>query len=382
MRTLGLTCVVSLLVVLGNARVALAAGSCGSGGVKGMRVMVPFQGSLYYVTTPATYADGRPWPLIFGLHGDEGDPARSVNSRWRTVTNDQFIFVAPKAPNAGGSWYRATETNSQWMDALLAQVLAQYNVDLDRITIWGLSGGAVFNSTYALSRANVFAAVEFNMGGSGRRIPPGPCKIPARFVVGMTDFLRMNAQGLYGALMAAGHEAVWVDAACQGHCFDPVEAGVNARDWLLAHTLCGAAPTTDCRQSPPPASGSDGGVPADAGGAPGDAGSPPADAGGARADSVGMRADAGAMGSDAGASPGPTPPPGTPPPGTPPPGMPPAPAPEVVPGNGCACDAPGSPPAGTGNLGLFAFVAVAVAAITRRGGRRGQRRAAAKSRAN
>ena len=84
---------------------AMAGGTCGSGGVHGDQVEVAFDGSLYYVTTPSGYTDATPWPLIIGLHGDEGDPADSVNWSWRDVADDRFIFVAPKAPNESGSWY-------------------------------------------------------------------------------------------------------------------------------------------------------------------------------------------------------------------------------------------------------------------------------------
>jgi MYXO-CTERM domain-containing protein len=241
----------SLLVTLTAVEVAHAVGSCGSGGPLGETVSVDYEGSLYYVSTPASYDEATAWPLIFGLHGDEGDPASSVNWFWRDVVDDRFIFVAPKAPNAGGSWYEETESNSAWMDGLLASVLEQYNVDLDRIYIWGLSGGAMFSSDYALARQDVFAAVEYNMGGSARGYAPAPseaCRIPARFVVSETDFLRENALGLFDELTMAGHETVWVDADCQDHCFDEEQAGPVARDWLLGFTLCGATPSSGCRE--------------------------------------------------------------------------------------------------------------------------------------
>src|SRR5688572_1271815 len=136
----------SLLATLAFADVAYAVGSCGMGGPLGETLSVDHDGSLYYVTTPAGYDETTAWPLIFGLHGDEGDPADSANWFWRDVVNDSFLFVAPKAPNASGSWYEETESNSAWMDSVLDRVLSDYNVDLDRIYIWGLSGGAVFSS--------------------------------------------------------------------------------------------------------------------------------------------------------------------------------------------------------------------------------------------
>src|SRR5690606_40010375 len=94
----------------------LAVGSCGMGGPLGDTLSVDHDGSLYYVTAPGGYDETTAWTLIFGLHGDEGDPADSVNWFWRDVVNDSFLFVAPKAPNASGSWYEETESNSAWMD--------------------------------------------------------------------------------------------------------------------------------------------------------------------------------------------------------------------------------------------------------------------------
>ena len=236
----------ALVIALGLAvKPAAAAWSCGSGGELGEQVQVEFEGSVIYVTTPEDYTESRAWPVIFGLHGDEGDPANSVNYFWRDVPDGRFIFVAPKAPNASGSWYEVQADNEAWMDRLLATISGTYNVDLDRVYIWGLSGGAVFASRYIMTRQDVFAAAEMNMGGNGRSYtaPPVPeCRIPARFVVSTTDFLREQALSFYDLLTENGHETVWVDANCQDHCFDQVEAGPVARDWLLDHTLCGAAP--------------------------------------------------------------------------------------------------------------------------------------------
>jgi MYXO-CTERM domain-containing protein len=148
------------------------------------------------------------------------------------------------------------------MDALLASVLDHYNVDLDRVFIWGLSGGAEFTSTYAFNRQDVFAAVEMNMGGAGRGYDETlavQCRAPARFVVSTTDFLRDGALGFFEELTAAGHETQWVDADCEDHCWDDVEAGPVARDWLLSYTLCGATPTSGCRgDTPDPTTGSGG----------------------------------------------------------------------------------------------------------------------------
>ncbi len=292
-----------LAAALGSASLARAASSCGALGETGTRLSVDHEGSLYYVTTPPTYAEDTAWPLIIGLHGDEGDPAMSVNYFWRDVTDGTFIFVAPKAPNATGSWYAEQASNSEWMDGLLDTLLSRYNVDLDRVYLWGLSGGAVFSSRYVLDRQDVFAAVELNMGGSGRQyqepVPPA-CKIPARFVVSMTDFLRENALGFYDLLTENGHETVWVDADCQDHCFDQEQAGPIARDWLLAHTLCGHTPTPGCDGAPGGAGMGAGG--SGTAGASGPGGMPAVGGGAAGMSSGGQTSAGGVAGSAGGAA--------------------------------------------------------------------------------
>lgn len=283
-------CLTLLVVALGvwlDAGRAFAHGSCGSGGVTGERVAVDLESSLYYVTTPAAYTDSDEWPLIIGLHGDEGDPAKSVNWNWRDAFDDTHIFVAPKAPfpatpdaNAG-SWYEALDENSAWMDTLVAKVLADYNVDLDRVYIWGLSGGSEFVSYYATQRQDVFAAAEWNMGGSGwlytraGSSSPADCKMPGRFVVSKDDFLRDSAMELYNALTANGHETEWVDAMCMGHCWDDIESGPGARDWLMSHTLCGEVRPPGCDELPP-VPGVDGGAASDPDAGAPDAGAPDA----------------------------------------------------------------------------------------------------------
>lgn len=228
--------------------------SCGSGGIEGQIKKVTFEDSLYYITTPKGYRGDKAWPLIIGLHGDEGDPAKSVNVSWRNVANDSFIFVAPKASNKGGSWYQAIDQNSQWMDKLMDSLLQSYNIDLDRIYIWGLSGGAMFISGYAMDRQDRFAAVQFNMGGSpwpwkrGKKKDRTECLAPTRFVVADDDFLYESAFELHQLLAEKNHESTWIDADCSGHCWDKIEAGAGARDWFLDQTRCGETRPPGCYQ--------------------------------------------------------------------------------------------------------------------------------------
>ena len=289
----GWTIVVAALVMAGQLwqpPAARALGSCGTGGSPGSTSLVQFEGSLYYVTTPAILDPNQELPLIIGLHGDEGDPAASVNNSWRAVPDGRFIFVAPKAPTASGSWYEPNEIaqTQEWFDSMLRQLLGQYNIDLDRIYAWGLSGGAEFLAYHGLGRLqNVLAGIQYNMGGNywgwflgGQPRRTGICKIPARFstfdgladqcagyssgdpppLPGMGsptegDFLCPTSKALYDTLTMLGHETDWTDwgnVPClesRGHCWNPVQNEGAARDWFLSHSLCGTRRPAGCGEA-------------------------------------------------------------------------------------------------------------------------------------
>ncbi len=51
------------------------------------------------LTVPPGYDPGREWPLVLGLHGDEGSPEASGSADWRGLAGTgPFIYVAPKSP--------------------------------------------------------------------------------------------------------------------------------------------------------------------------------------------------------------------------------------------------------------------------------------------
>jgi len=284
---------------LGAADTAAALGSCGTGG-GGTARSVQFNGAYYNIWVPAGYSDGQEWPLILGLHGDEGSPEGSVNQSWGGVANERFIFVAPKSPTANGSWYNPNEISqtATWFDDLLKHLFASYNIDLDQVHAWGLSGGAEFLSYHGLSKLqNVLATIQFNMGGNywgwflaGQPRRGGSCKIPARFSVydgtmdqcgnpaysgiptfagGVMiptnesgnptdgDFLCSNAKGLWETLDVQGHQSIWTGwnefgaVPCfesRGHCWNPQQNEGRARDWMLGQTLCGFKREVGCGQ--------------------------------------------------------------------------------------------------------------------------------------
>ena len=58
--------------VLAIAIPAAAGHESGQGGVTGQGIVVPHDGSSFYLWTPADYDEATPYPLSVGLHGGEG----------------------------------------------------------------------------------------------------------------------------------------------------------------------------------------------------------------------------------------------------------------------------------------------------------------------
>jgi len=230
--------------------------SCGSGGETGFQVKVPFDEGSYYVTTPENYDPDKAYPVVFGLHGDEGSPS-SVNSVWKDLSGKEFIMIAPQAivtdqwrqdyPSLPPRWYGSnSQLNSVYMDNMLASIKSKYNVDLDRVYIWGLSGGAAFISGYAMKRTGTFAAIHFMMGGARSNATPVDdgadrgCSVATRFAVSDSDFLYPGAIQLYNYLKSQGKDTEWAPTTCTkngGHCWD-VEAEEPAKNWMLSKILC------------------------------------------------------------------------------------------------------------------------------------------------
>ncbi len=226
---------------------AHADGSCGQGGERGT-FQADWDPSEYHLYVPDSYDPAVPMPLLVTLHGDEGDPESGILWAWEPYWSERmdFIWVAPRAPYGGGSWYQAIEEHDQWLTSLVDDIAARYNVDLERMYLTGWSGGSSFLGTYALVHQDRFAAVTYSIGGyygGFDEIPAGCPGIPARFVSGTQDFLRDMAMDLADTLRGSGHEVDWVDFE-GGHDIDDAMIGPSY-EWMLGRTLCGAA-STEC----------------------------------------------------------------------------------------------------------------------------------------
>lgn len=225
---------------------ALPSSSCGHGGATG-DVHEQFEGSEYYLYVPSDASMNKSYPLFVALHGDEGDPQEAIIWYWSTIWEDRkdFILLAPRAPYANGSWWQDNEGHDQWLTQLIDTILSQYNIDLERIHLYGHSGGATFLGYFALIHQDRYASVGYCIGGFFYDYQPYQCKIPARMVDGTDDFLYDHVTDLVNELESREHEVDFVEIPNWGHdvheeCLEPM------LEWLFEHPLCGSNSDDSC----------------------------------------------------------------------------------------------------------------------------------------
>src|SRR5581483_8436112 len=107
----------------------------------------------YYLHIPLHYKPNHPWPLVVALHGAGGPNtsdvyARTVRSDWGGVGEaGGFLVIAPVGTDStGGGWIEPGAGGEGPSDydivaAAIADTEAAYNVDLDRVYLWGYSAG-------------------------------------------------------------------------------------------------------------------------------------------------------------------------------------------------------------------------------------------------
>ena len=119
----------------------------------------------YWLFLPEGYKpDGKPWPVLFFLHGagERGDDLNLVKKHGPPKIVDSkpdfpFVVVSPQSRRFG--W------QVDLLDALLDEVLANYNVDPDRVYLTGLSMGGFGTWAWAIERPDRFAALVPICGG-------------------------------------------------------------------------------------------------------------------------------------------------------------------------------------------------------------------------
>lgn len=254
--------------------------SCGSGGLTGtdwVDQTVPFEmedagrsgteTGTFAVLAPSST---EPLPLVICLHGDEGTYSTckwTFKEVWDT--RKDFIAVAmqnpwqvendPNASNTG--WDNFANDTAAFFYALAKATSEKYAVDLDRVSVTGLSAGSWWMGQGIYRFQDLIASAQFSCGASVWYDPSfyeapsqSECKIATRIEINSEDFLYEKGQELFVELNELGHVTESSNTACgsPGHCCgNNQHYGFDAMAWFDAHPLCGSGSgRTGCQTVP------------------------------------------------------------------------------------------------------------------------------------
>ena len=150
-----------------------------------------FEGWPYVVRVPDDYRGDRPFPLLLYLAGNAGPAIEGALLAQEGVAPTDYLVVYP---NAAGPWWWPQPTDM--VDALLTEILRDFNVDPERIYLSGLSNGGTGAFYYSTIWPDRFTAAVVAMGAGmfapngtplGDPMPLNAGRLPMLFLHGAED---------------------------------------------------------------------------------------------------------------------------------------------------------------------------------------------------
>ena len=211
----------------------------------------------YFYWVPTNYAPTRSYPLICGFHGTSDDETSLLSTAaagggagfawasYRQQAMDPVIGVFPTRSAGDHDW---TDQYLGQVSNLLDRLTSQFNIDTNRVYVWGWSEGghAVWDSLGLrpgfFAGAMILAGWQGNAGASIIKHVP----LWAFHAADDSSVSVSESRSLVRSLRVAGGNTIYTEYNSGGHyggC-KMAECTPAAMDWLLAQRL-GAESTTE-----------------------------------------------------------------------------------------------------------------------------------------
>jgi polyhydroxybutyrate depolymerase len=198
----------------------------------------------YRLVVPADLDPRQPVPLVFAFHGIlEGREYMAQYSHLDGLAEThRFILVYPEGTDR--CWPLALDwmrDDLAFFDAMYAHLTSQYNIDLNRVYLAGMSNGAYFSHLLAMLRSDRIAAVAAHSGGLmllALGDDYAERKYPVLIIHGDADAVVAVEEGRRArdAYKRWGHEVEYVELPNHPHLW-AYDDGVNELIWkfFVAH---------------------------------------------------------------------------------------------------------------------------------------------------
>ncbi|HYG76154.1 MAG TPA: PHB depolymerase family esterase [Planctomycetota bacterium] len=224
--------------------------SGGAGGTAGTfpneEMAVGEQKRLYRLIVPETIDSKKAAPLVFAFHGllDSKDLMPIYSQLDKLAAEKNFILVYPNGLNRHWPLIPQLATRDvHFFDALLEHLSKNYNIDLNRVYLTGMSNGAYFSNLLASMRSEKIAAIAPHSGGLGA-LALGPINVKHKYAVflvhGSADAIVKvdESRKALAAYRAAGHAVEFLEVPRLNHLWAH-EVDVNHKLWSFfeAHPM-------------------------------------------------------------------------------------------------------------------------------------------------
>jgi len=134
-----------------------------------------YQGMRYGLFKPVDYDSKKSYPLIIYLHGSTDTVSRDISWYQDNVQKENPCFVlTPKTTEANQGWGNTWESKHtpaiEKTLSLLDSLIKKYNIDQDRLYLYGISMGAFGTFSILAKEPNKFAGAYAVCGGSNLEV--------------------------------------------------------------------------------------------------------------------------------------------------------------------------------------------------------------------
>jgi pimeloyl-ACP methyl ester carboxylesterase len=195
-------------------------------------------GATYLLQLPPEYRHSQSYPVLIALH-EGGEKPLSVLRLWSELAADRgYILVAPSWSQGLGGGYGYSEREHATVLETLHHLRTHYNVDSDRVFLFGLGQGGNMAFDVGLSHPDLFAGVV-PMGGT-------PAMHPKRcwhngqylpfYVVGGSHSGEANrlTKELFDQWTMRNYPSLWIQYKGRGNEWFSGEAPL-IMDWMRVH---------------------------------------------------------------------------------------------------------------------------------------------------
>ena len=192
----------------------------------------PAEGYALYL--PSNYAPGRPLPMLMGFH--PGARGRAIVEKYRAAAEKYGYIVAASNNSRNGAW----EVSAKAIQAMSTDLSRRFAIDINRVYLTGLSGGARVAMQVALA-GNKIAGVIASSAGYPDARPRSSVPFVVFGTAGTDDFNYIEMRQLDAALKTPHHVVIFQG----GHTLPPDDVAMAAIEWLELQAMSSGKRTKD-----------------------------------------------------------------------------------------------------------------------------------------